>query len=82
MVNGAGPYEGKELSLFELYEKIVNTDLKISNSKFDVVIKEATKKDVNMRIQNCELFRLSLIDASANTSRRNNQRINYRYYNY
>ena len=52
MVNGYGPYEGQNLSLFELYEKIVNEELKLTGSNFDNLIKSATKKDVDWRIQN------------------------------
>ena len=60
MVNGSGPYEGQDLSLFELYEKIVNSELELSNSKFDKIIKSATQKDLEKRIQNCEMFRMYL----------------------
>ena len=34
MVNGYGPYEGQNLSLFELYEKIVNVNRGMTNDEF------------------------------------------------
>ena len=52
MVTGKKPYDTNTLSIFELQSKIVHEELPNSNTKWDVIIKQATSKN--------ELFLLRL----------------------
>lgn len=54
MVSKKDPYAFQELSLFDLYEKIVNEPLPITNSIWDKVIVNSTKKNIAQRIDSCE----------------------------
>ena len=54
MISKKDPYESQELSLFDLYEKIVNEPLPITNSIWDKVIVNSTKKNIAQRIDSCE----------------------------
>ena len=56
MITKKDPYAAQKLSLFDLYEKIVNEPLPVTNSIWDNIIANATKKNISERTKNCEVL--------------------------
>ena len=54
MVTKKDPYAAQKLSLFDLYEKIVKEPLPKTNSIWDNIIANTTKKNISDRTKNCE----------------------------
>lgn len=56
MITKKDPYAAQKLSLFDLYEKIVNEPLPVTNSIWDNIIANATKKNISDRTNNCAVL--------------------------
>jgi serine/threonine protein kinase len=54
MVMGERPYDIKELSTFQLQMKIVQEELPKTNTHWDLIIHQATKKEIADRFTNCK----------------------------
>jgi serine/threonine protein kinase len=53
MVNGKGPYEASNMSLFDLFTKIVNEPIPKSSTVWDDVIQKMTEKTLEKRYSDC-----------------------------
>jgi serine/threonine protein kinase len=66
MVTGKKPYDGDQISLYNLQTKIINEDLPLTRTTWDKQIQRATAKDVENRFQSCNLWLQSLEKVTIN----------------
>ena len=77
MVTGQKPYDTKTLSTFQLQMKIVQEELPVTNTPWDLLINGACKKDTNFRFSTCEIFKneiknINKVDDKTYVSRKHN----------